>query len=72
MGYLYNGHYSVVKNDMMTFSGKWMGKKSPCEIPASERQTWYVIIYKWIVAVKQRITMLQSTDLEKLSNKDYP
>ena len=32
----------------------------------------YVLTYKWILAVKYRINMLQSTDSKKLSNKEGP
>ena len=29
-----------------------------------------IITYKWILAIKYRITMLQSTEPKKLNNKD--
>jgi hypothetical protein len=32
----------------------------------------YVLTYKWILAVKYRINMLQSIDSKKLSNKEGP
>jgi hypothetical protein len=31
---------------------------------------WYVYTYKWILAIKYRITMLEFTYPEKLSNKE--
>jgi hypothetical protein len=30
------------------------------------------MVYKWILAVKYRITMLQSTDQKKPNNKEGP
>lgn len=33
-------------------------------------QTWYVLTYMWILAIKKSIVMLQSTHPEKLSNKE--
>jgi hypothetical protein len=38
--------------------------------PDSERQTWYILLYKWKLALKYRITTLQSTDPKKQSNKE--
>jgi hypothetical protein len=38
----------------------------------SERQTWYVLTYKWILVIKYRVNMLQTTDPKKLSNKQDP
>jgi hypothetical protein len=35
-----------------------------------ERQIWYVLSYKWILTIKERIVMLQSTDSERLTNKE--
>jgi hypothetical protein len=37
-----------------------------------ERHTWYVLTNKWALAIKYRITMIQSTDPKKLSYKDGP
>ena len=33
---------------------------------------WFVLTYKWTLAIKCRITMLQSTDPKKLDNKEVP
>ena len=38
--------------------------------PEPERHVWYVLTYKWTLAIKGRITMLQSIDPKKLSNKE--
>jgi hypothetical protein len=38
--------------------------------PDSEMHAWYVLTYKWILAVKQRLTMLQPLDPKKLSNNE--
>jgi hypothetical protein len=35
-----------------------------------ERHVWYVLTYKWTVAIECRIIMLQSTDPKKLGNKE--
>jgi hypothetical protein len=40
--------------------------------PDTERHTWYAFTYKWILAIKFLITMLQSTDPKKLSNWKGP
>jgi hypothetical protein len=40
--------------------------------PDSERQTWHVFIYKGIIVIKYRITMLQITNPKKLSSKKGP
>jgi hypothetical protein len=47
-------------------------KKTHSELgnPDLERQTWYVLIYTWILDVKQMTIKRQSTDLEKLGEKD--
>ena len=42
-----------------------------------ERLAWYVLTYKWTLAIKYRITMLQPTEHthtqeKELSNKDVP
>ena len=60
------------KNDIMEFSSKWNWKKkdhSDWGNPDSERQTQFVLTYKWILDVKLWITGLQSIAPEKLSNK---
>ena len=33
---------------------------------------WNVLPYKWTIAIKNRITMLQSTDPKKPNNKEGP
>ena len=33
---------------------------------------WYVLTYKWILAIKYRITILQSIDPKKPNNKKGP
>jgi hypothetical protein len=35
-----------------------------------KRHAWYVLSYKWILAIKYRIPMLHSTDLKKLNKKE--
>jgi len=38
----------------------------------TEKDTWYVLIYKWILAIKYRVTILYSTYPKKVSNKEGP
>lgn len=38
--------------------------------PSFQPKTWFLFIYKWILPVKLRITLLQSTDIRKLGNKE--
>ena len=40
--------------------------------PDSERQIWYVVIHKWLLDIKQRINIPQSTAPKKLGNKEDP
>ena len=63
----------VKNNDILKFAGKWMeleknrpdwGDSDP------ERQTWYVLTHKWILDIKQKITILQFINSEKLGSKD--
>ena len=35
-----------------------------------ERQAWYVLTHKWTVCIKQKLTSIQSSEPEKLYNKD--
>jgi hypothetical protein len=81
-------YYSAIKNnDIMKFACRQMDgtikyhckqidgtiKYHPeCSNPDPETQTWYVLTYQWILVIKYRITMLQSTDPKRLSNKEGP
>ena len=40
--------------------------------PNTKGHSWYVLTYKWMLAIKYRITMLQSTDPKKLSSQEGP
>ena len=40
--------------------------------PDPKGHTWYVLTYKWILVIKYRITMLQSTDPKKPNTKEGP
>jgi hypothetical protein len=66
-------YYSAIKNkDIMKFcrqmdrTRKYYPERGN---PYPERHTWYLLTYKWILAIKYRIPMLYSTDPNKLSNK---
>jgi hypothetical protein len=45
-------------------------KYPECGNPDPERHAWYIFTYKWTLAIKYRITLLQSTDPKKLRNKE--
>ena len=65
-------YYSSVKNNgIMKFAGKWMEleKIILCEVTRPLKQTWYVLTYKWIFAIKYRILVLHSTDPKNLNKK---
>ena len=42
------------------------------EVAPIQKDTWYILTYKWTLAIKYRTTTLQSTDPKKLSNKEGP
>jgi hypothetical protein len=50
-----------------------IGKHHPGPIEPTQTQkdihTLYILTYKWILTMKYRITMLQTTDTKKLSDK---
>ena len=55
-------YYSAIKiKNIMNFAGKWMDIKN---IILSEVKgyAWYVLPYKWLLAIKYRITTVYSTD----------
>ena len=59
----------------MKFAGKWMElERNHPEWgnPDSERQKWNDLTHKCILDVKQKITKLQSSAIEKLGNKEAP
>jgi hypothetical protein len=69
-------HYSVIKNkDIIHFSGKWMQLEHIIlsEVIQVQKDTYDIHVhYKWTLAIKCRIIMLQSTDPKKLGNKECP
>ena len=36
----------------------------------TQTHAWYLLTFKWILAIKYRIPMLYSTDLKKLNKKE--
>ena len=69
-------HYSVIKNkDIIHFSGKWMQLEHIIlsEVIQVQKDTYDIHVhYKWTLAIKYKIIMLQSTDPKKLGNKECP
>ena len=69
-------HYSVIKNkDIIHFSGKWMQLEHIIlsEVIQTQKDTYDIHVhYKWTLAIKCRITILQSTDLKKLGSMEVP
>ena len=66
-------YYSAIKNnEIMKFAGKWMGLENVIlsEVTQTQKHKWYELIYKWILDIKYRKTMLHSTVLKKLINKE--
>jgi hypothetical protein len=62
--------YSVIKNeDIKNFAGKWMELEI---IILNKVHAWYVLTYKWILAIKYWIPTLYSTDSKKLNKKEGP
>jgi len=67
-------YYSPIKyKDILNFVDKLMKLENIIlsEVTQSQ-QVWYILIYKWTLAIKCRTTMLQSTDPKKLGNKKIP
>jgi hypothetical protein len=70
--YLYKAIYLDIKNkDIMKFTGIWMElEKSHPECPKPRKTCMvYVLTYRWILAIKYRITMLLSKNPKELNNK---
>jgi hypothetical protein len=65
-------NYSAYKNqNTMNFAGKCMKIENIflSEVNAIPKEhIWYVLTYKWILAIKYRIPMLHSTDVKKLNS----
>lgn len=57
----------------MIIVSKWveLEKNHPARVNP-DRQTRYALTYKCIVAIKYRITILQTTDQKKVRNKEGP
>ena len=55
---------------MIFYKKKERKKEKKRIIPDPERHAWCILTYRWILAVKYRITMLKSTDSKNLSNKE--
>ena len=50
--------------DISKLSAKWMEIKNIIEreITQIQKETWYVLTYKWSLAINEKIIMLQYTD----------
>ena len=66
-------YYTVVKN-ILKVANKLteMEKKILSEVTQFQKDKWFVLTHNWILGIDQRITSLQSTIPEKLSNKEDP
>jgi hypothetical protein len=69
-------YYSAIKNkDIMCVAGKWIEFEIIILSGVSQTQkehAWYILNYKWILAIKYSIPMLYSTDPMKLNKKEGP
>lgn len=68
-------HPAIKTKDIMKFAYQWTELQNVIlsEVTQIQEETWNVITYKWtILAIKYRITMLQSPDPKKVSNKKNP
>jgi hypothetical protein len=74
MWYIYTmEYYKAIKNNDYEFLRQMDGtiKYYPeGSNPITKEQTWYELIYKWILAQKFRIPMIQFTDNKKLKKKE--
>ena len=74
MWYIYTmEYYSAIKNnEFMKFLGKWMELETIVlsEVTQSQKNTWYVITDKWILAQNLRTPNIQLTDHMKLKMKE--
>jgi hypothetical protein len=67
LSHLKKGHHDFCKQMDETRKDYPEGSNSE-----PERQTWYILTYKWILVIKYRTTTLQNTKPKKLSNKEGP
>jgi hypothetical protein len=74
MWYIYTmEYYSDIKNNEFTkFLGKWMELENIIlsEVTQSQKNTWYALNDKWILAQKLGITKIQFKDHMKLKKKE--
>jgi hypothetical protein len=74
MWYIYiMEYYSAIKNDEhMKFLGKCIELENIIlsEVTQPQKNTWYALTYKWILAQKLQITKIQFTDHMKLKKKE--
>jgi hypothetical protein len=74
MWYIYTMEYfSAIKNDeFMKFLGKWIELENIIlsEVTQLQKNTWYVLTDKWILARKLQITKMQFIDHMKLKKKE--
>jgi len=63
---------AIKSKDIMNFASKWMDLENIIlrwDNLILKGHAWCVLTYKWILAIKYRIPMLQSTDPKKLNKK---
>jgi hypothetical protein len=73
MWYIYTmEYYSAIRNnEFMKFLGRWMKLENiQSEVSQSQKNTWYALTDKWILAQKLRKPKIQFTDHMKLKKKE--
>ena len=65
-------YYSAFKS-IVNFVGKWMELENIILNEVTQKgMYWYVLIDKWILAIKYRISILYPTNTKKLNKKEGP
>jgi hypothetical protein len=65
-------YLSIKSKNIMNFSVKWMevGNIITSEVTQNQKEARHVFTYKWILAIMNRITMLQTTYTKMLGKKE--
>ena len=57
-------YHSAIKNkNVMNFEDRWMELEN---IILSEDDAWYILMYKWLLAIKNRVTMLYNPQRQRI------
>ena len=62
----------IKNNDFMKCSDKWIELENIIlsEVTQTQKNTWYVLINKWILTQKLRMHMIQPTDYMESRRKE--